>query len=195
MTRDALVEAAAEVFATKGFNGASMEEIAAEAGFTRGAIYSNFGSKDELLIAVLDRFIDRELEQYGGVFDAGDPVAGAVDAGVVFRRSFSVDLIPLDLELRLNALRNPEVRRPLAEAIRRSGEKTARFIEEQATAHGMRLRIPARDLADIGRAATEGLLQFAAVDEEDAARYEALAESVFVMLAEAAVEQAPKKPR
>src|ERR1700752_4485412 len=56
LTRTALVEAAAEVFARRGFEGASLEEIAEVAGFTRGAIYSNFGSKDELMLAVVERY-------------------------------------------------------------------------------------------------------------------------------------------
>ena len=88
LTRDALVDAAAEVFAQKGVSGASMEEIAAEAGFSRGAIYSNFGSKEELLLVVMDRFMDRQLVNFseGVVVDADDLVGGAVSAGAVFKR-------------------------------------------------------------------------------------------------------------
>ena len=57
----------ADVFAQKGFYGASLEEIAEAAGFTRGAIYSNFGSKDELLLAVIDHFIDVQIEALSGL--------------------------------------------------------------------------------------------------------------------------------
>lgn len=190
LTRDALVEAAGDVFARKGVGGASMEEIAAEAGFSRGAIYSNFGSKEELLLAVIDRFVDRQLGDFaeGVVVDSEDLVGVAVSAGGVFKRTLSLELMPLELELRLNALRNPEVRQRLVEADRRTGEKTARFIEEQVVAHGIRLRIPPRDLGDIGRAAIFGLLQFAATDEQEAERYERLVESLFVLLAGAAFE-------
>jgi AcrR family transcriptional regulator len=190
MTRDALVEAAAEVFAKKGVNGASMEEIAAEAGFTRGAIYSNFGSKEELLLAVMDRFIDRQLAEFaeGVVVDSEDPVGVARSAGGVFKRTLSLELMPLELELRLNALRNPEARRRLAEADRRTGEKMARFIEDQVVAQGIRLKIPPRDVGDIGRAAIQGLLQYAATDEQGAERYEGLVETLFVLLAGAAFE-------
>src|SRR3954451_20327664 len=110
MTRQALIDAAADLFAKKGFNGASMEQIAAEAGFTRGAIYSNFGSKDELLIAVMDRFNERIVEEYREVVVDDDPTATAEAAAKVFRRELSMELMPLELELRANALRNPEVR-------------------------------------------------------------------------------------
>src|SRR6266478_4684690 len=53
-TREKLFEAAARVFEEQGIGGASIEAIAAAAGFTRGAFYSNFNSKDELIIAMLE---------------------------------------------------------------------------------------------------------------------------------------------
>src|ERR687891_576628 len=69
MTRDALVEAAADVFARRGFHAASLNEIAESAGFTRGAIYSNFGGKEDLLIAVLDLFTRRQLQEFAEAMD------------------------------------------------------------------------------------------------------------------------------
>jgi len=54
-TRQALIDAAARVFAARGFAGASVEEIAAEAGFTRGAFYSNFRTKEELFAELLQQ--------------------------------------------------------------------------------------------------------------------------------------------
>ena len=52
-TRAALLDAAARVFVDRGFAGASVEAIAAEAGYTRGAFYSNFATKEELFVALL----------------------------------------------------------------------------------------------------------------------------------------------
>ncbi len=52
-TRRRLLEAAAEVFIRRGFQGASVEEICDEAGFTRGAFYSNFRSKEEMFVELL----------------------------------------------------------------------------------------------------------------------------------------------
>jgi AcrR family transcriptional regulator len=60
-TRERLLEAAARVFIRRGFSGSSVEEIAAEAGFTRGAFYSNFSSKEELFIELLH---ERVFEGY-----------------------------------------------------------------------------------------------------------------------------------
>ena len=54
LTRAALLDAAASVFAQRGFEGASLDEIAEAAGFTRGAIYKNFDGKEDLFFAVFD---------------------------------------------------------------------------------------------------------------------------------------------
>ncbi|MDA9411685.1 TetR/AcrR family transcriptional regulator [Bradyrhizobium sp. CCBAU 45384] len=62
-TREALFEAAARVFEQDGIGGASIEAIAAEAGFTRGAFYSNFGSKDELIIAMIEDHVEQSIRR------------------------------------------------------------------------------------------------------------------------------------
>src|SRR5499427_8543689 len=84
-TRDKLFEAAARVFEEQGIGGASIETIAAAAGFTRGAFYSNFKSKDELIIAMLEdhvaQSIRRNLDLLAEHTDLGDFIAAlrAVD--------------------------------------------------------------------------------------------------------------------
>jgi AcrR family transcriptional regulator len=65
-TRERLLEAAVRVFLRRGLQGSSVEEIAAEAGFTRGAFYSNFKSKEELFVELLQ---DRVYRQYAEMAD------------------------------------------------------------------------------------------------------------------------------
>jgi AcrR family transcriptional regulator len=62
-TRDRLIEAAAAVFAEKGYDGAGVQEIARRAGFTTGAIYGRFRGKAELLLAAIEAHTTNELEQ------------------------------------------------------------------------------------------------------------------------------------
>ena len=62
-TRDRLFEAAARVFEEDGIGGASIEAIAAAAGFSRGAFYSNFKSKDELIIAMLEDHVAQSIRR------------------------------------------------------------------------------------------------------------------------------------
>jgi AcrR family transcriptional regulator len=60
-SRDELLAAAAKVFARRGFRDAAVDEIAAEAGFSKGAVYWHFESKEDLLFALLDERIDRPI--------------------------------------------------------------------------------------------------------------------------------------
>jgi AcrR family transcriptional regulator len=62
-TREKLFEAAARVFEEQGIGGASIEAIAAAAGFSRGAFYSNFKSKDELIIAMLEDHVEQSIRR------------------------------------------------------------------------------------------------------------------------------------
>ncbi|WP_338691249.1 TetR/AcrR family transcriptional regulator [Bradyrhizobium sp. 26S5] len=62
-TCEKLFEAAARVFEEQGIGGASIEAIAAAAGFTRGAFYSNFKSKDELIIAMLEDHVEQSIRR------------------------------------------------------------------------------------------------------------------------------------
>ena len=59
-TRERLLDAAAVVFARKGIEAASLDEVAEAAGYTKGAIYSNFASKTDLIAALMDRRIARQ---------------------------------------------------------------------------------------------------------------------------------------
>src|ERR1700757_4157551 len=62
-TRDKLFEAATRVFEEQGIGSASIEAIAAAAGFSRGAFYSNFKSKDELIIAMLEDHVEQSIRR------------------------------------------------------------------------------------------------------------------------------------
>src|SRR5580693_5793173 len=62
-TRDRLLTAARGVFARSGFHGASVEEIASEAGFSTGALYSNFDGKEDLFLALMEREIDEHARE------------------------------------------------------------------------------------------------------------------------------------
>jgi AcrR family transcriptional regulator len=63
-TRNMLLDAAEELFARKGLLGAALDEIADAAGYTRGAIYSHFGAKEELFLAVIERQRQRFLDGF-----------------------------------------------------------------------------------------------------------------------------------
>ena len=66
-TRERLLEAGLQVFSRSGYYAASVDEIAAEAGFSKGAVYSNFESKEDLFLALIDQRFAKDAETYPGI--------------------------------------------------------------------------------------------------------------------------------
>lgn len=118
-TRELLLEAAAAVFGREGFEGASVEEVAEEAGFSKGAVYSNFGGKDDLFLALLDRRIGGGVgPRWEEVFEEGKPLAERLERADGLLSSGSEDERPwtmLELEFFLYAMREESARAKLAE--------------------------------------------------------------------------------
>src|SRR6202047_5090359 len=80
VTCDKLFEAAARVFEEQGIGGASIEAIAAAAGFSRGAFYSNFKSKDELIIAMLEDHVEQSIRRNLDLLDRHKRLSAFIDA-------------------------------------------------------------------------------------------------------------------
>ena len=79
-TREKLFEAAARIFEEQGIGGASIEAIAAAAGFTRGAFYSNFTSKDELIVAMLGDHVEQSIRRNLDLLARHENIAGFIEA-------------------------------------------------------------------------------------------------------------------
>jgi len=135
-TRERLVDAAIAVFAEKGVLGASVEEICEAASFTRGAFYSNFSSKDDLCIAVLDRQIADQMSALDKALATVD-ITGTVDIDDLIRAALGVffasrptdrDWVLTGQELRLHAARSPELASAYREANRRGSDAVASAI-------------------------------------------------------------------
>src|ERR1700746_218759 len=80
-TRQRLLDAARTVFARRGYHGASVEEIAAEAGFSTGALYSNFDGKENLFLALMDHVIDAYCAEIAAEVDGVASVADRAGDG------------------------------------------------------------------------------------------------------------------
>jgi AcrR family transcriptional regulator len=79
-TREKLFDAAARVFEEQGIGGASIEIIAAAAGFTRGAFYSNFKSKEELIIAMLEDHVEQSIRRIHDLLERHKNLPDFIDA-------------------------------------------------------------------------------------------------------------------
>src|ERR1700737_3678872 len=73
-TRERLLDAARSVFASSGFHGASVEEIASAAGFSTGALYSNFDGKEDLFLVLMVREIESHSREVRDAARSGTPV-------------------------------------------------------------------------------------------------------------------------
>ncbi|RJQ73051.1 TetR/AcrR family transcriptional regulator [Pseudonocardiaceae bacterium YIM PH 21723] len=112
-TRARLLDAAMEVFAEQGFGGARIEDICDRAGYTRGAFYSNFGSKEELFLALFDARMAVVVEQVVDRVDRAEPtVDGLVTALLDYEHDRNWYLV--STEFTLHAIRNPQVAAHLA---------------------------------------------------------------------------------
>ncbi|MBK6954947.1 MAG: TetR/AcrR family transcriptional regulator [Actinomycetales bacterium] len=133
VTRERLLDAAAQVFAEQGVAGASVEEVCERAGYTRGAFYSNFATKDELLVALLDReeglLLDRLSAALDGALSQPDPLAAV--AGRLFDlQPFGASKYALRAELTLLAVRDPDLAAPYLAARRSFRERFVPFLRE-----------------------------------------------------------------
>jgi AcrR family transcriptional regulator len=120
-TCEKLFEAAARVFEDQGIGGASIEAIAAAAGFTRGAFYSNFKSKDELIIAMLEDHVEQSIRRSLDLLDKHKNLEDFIDALKTIDRSHQDPLARsplLHMEMILFVARAEKRRPDLAKRLR-----------------------------------------------------------------------------
>lgn len=147
-TRDRLVEAAKQTFAEKGVLGSSVEEICDVAGFTRGAFYSNFASKDDLCIAVLERHHELQTQAMGKAVASVSTLTGSTSLDQLIPAAIEVFFaaqaddrhwVLAAQELRLHAARAPEMAVAYRELHQKGTLAVARVIEEAVAALGCEL--------------------------------------------------------
>jgi AcrR family transcriptional regulator len=155
--RRRVLAAATKVFLARGFGGATVEEIAATAGFSKGAVYSNFEDKDDLFLALVDEEFAWRLDQLRAALE--DPEAGAETAGRSMTRALTAhqDLHVLFSEFRVHAARSPNTRRRLARRRREIRATLARTVEDYARRGEVELAMPADQVATVLLALTNGL--------------------------------------
>lgn len=180
-TRTQLLDAARKVFLREGFLRASVEEVAADAGFTTGAVYSAFGGKAELFLAVLDQRIDeRARDMHEAARTAPSPEAGARNVARQWIDTLrqEPEWTLLLIEFWVFAARDPRLQKEVTARHRRLMEATARIWDEAAAAHPeMELLLPPLDMARVGSGMGHGFALERLVDPEGVP--EDLLESMF----------------
>jgi AcrR family transcriptional regulator len=158
--RRRLLDAAGQVFARHGFAAASVDDVARAAGLTKGAVYSNFASKDELFFALLGEHIALRLEVFAALqLDASGPALGARRIGDALMRAAveDQDWQLLFIEFWQRAMRDPEAREQFVAHRREHRAAIATAIERRAEELRYPLPMAPDDLAAVVLALSNGL--------------------------------------
>lgn len=149
-TRGALLDAAGRVFARRGFHAAAVDEVAADAGFSTGALYSNFEGKEDLFLALLQREIERHVEEVSRTIAERSTLDERARGGAEYWIEFldrEPELVLLFMEFWAYAVRHPEVRSRFAARYAEVRRSLARMIAEGARDLGIELRRSPEELA------------------------------------------------
>jgi AcrR family transcriptional regulator len=159
-TRAELVEAARTVFVRRGFHAAALDEIAEEAGYTKGAVYSNFASKDDLCLAVLDEHFQRRADVYSEIMFEHEDIEDSYRAVARFWRDANErepEMARLIAEFLVHASRQEPLRTAAREVRERGLEAITALVDALAVRHGVEFTLPTRELVRGSGALNRGL--------------------------------------
>ena len=159
-TRERLLGAARRVFARSGFHGASVEEVASEAGFSTGALYSNFTGKEDLFLALMEREINEHAREIAQAVSARDSMAERATGGarqwmIMIEREPEVLL--LFMEFWAYGVRDAQVRPKVAARFAQVRELLTKLIADGVREFDLELDIPAEQLAVAIDALADGI--------------------------------------
>lgn len=159
-TRAQLLQAAGEVFAERGYERASLDQVAAAAGLTKGAVYSSFAGKEELFYALMQERIGERLALVAEAMKREatlEDITRDAGAGLADLISSQADWHLLFIEFWARAVRDPSLREEFARHRRSARKLIARFLERQAARAGLDLPAPADQLAVAVLALSNGI--------------------------------------
>ena len=168
LTRELLLDAAIEVFAQRGYHGASLEDVAAAAGFTKGAVYSNFETKADLFMALLVRETARRNVALARAV-ASEPLEDLPDlAGHWLERQAGEhrDWDVLTVEFWLAAARDPQVAEQLRAGRADVIDELGRIVDVRLERSGSRPGLSGREIVVLLDALGTGLLMNSILEPE-----------------------------
>jgi AcrR family transcriptional regulator len=168
-TRDRLLAAARAVFARSGFHGASVEEIASQAGFSTGALYSNFDGKEDLFLVLMEREIEEHAREIEDAVGARASIAERATGGA--RQWMTMidrepELLLLFMEFWAYGVRDPDVRPKVAVRFAQMRQVLTGLIAKGVREFDLELAIPAEQLAIAIDALADGIARQKLADPE-----------------------------
>jgi AcrR family transcriptional regulator len=168
-TRSCLMEAASKVFARRGLEDASIDEVADEAGYTKGAFYSNFKSKEELFLAMLDEKFSAEIDRMDEILSgAEDPRKEARHAAADFASFVLADpeWTRLYFQFAAHAARDEDFREELATRCRAMRAKMVEIFRRWSRDFPAEPPLPLEDLATMTDFMASGFILERMIDPE-----------------------------
>jgi len=156
--RRLVLEAARRVFLARGYATASLDAIAEEAGFSKGVVYSQFASKADMFLALLEARINERAEQNERLaeqFDGRQLAAAVPELAMALWRA-EPEWMQLVMEFRLHAARVPELNRRYGELHERTIDRLASVFARLHERAGTTPRYPVRVLAQLALAISRG---------------------------------------
>jgi AcrR family transcriptional regulator len=190
-TRERLLAAARSAFAESGFHGASVEEIATRAGFSTGALYSNFDGKEDLFLVLMEREIEEHSREIAEAVAKRPSVSERATGGA--RRWMTMierepELLLLFMEFWAYGVRDAAVRPKVAERFAQARRLLTQLIEDGVRELELELALPAEQLAIAVDALADGIARQRLADP--AAVPDELMGTVLSLLFEAATRPA-----
>ena len=148
-TRESLIATAREMFLSDGYAATSLDRVALEAGFSKGAVYSNFAGKEQLCMAVLDSIHEEQIEGVLSAFSKDVDLDGRIDAFVEWAR---VGLgkprwTALEVEFAGVARQSPYVAEELVKRHREITDALTQLIEGIVAKEGLDITLTPRQAA------------------------------------------------
>jgi AcrR family transcriptional regulator len=159
-TQRKLLDAAKRIFAQQGFEAARLEDIAAGAGYTRGAFYANFDSKEDIFFAIFEEWVRERIESLTSAIRRH---TNPVEKLAAVRRHYAElatdrRLVLISMEFKLFALRHPEAHARLRSRHRRIRASLAELFSEIMDALGKNIPIAYPAATACLSAVSQGLL-------------------------------------
>lgn len=168
-TRARLLESATAVFADKGMARGSIDDVAEHAGFTKGAFYANFASKEELFLALLDEHFADVLERVDRAISGDDDLLDQAREGAAsFMRFIAADpdWERLFFDFSAHAMRNEGFRAELVDRRRALRAGIATLLQRRVDQLGIEPPVPVPDIAMMVFAMADGIALQRLLDPE-----------------------------
>lgn len=149
-TRKLLLESAVEIFAKFGFHGASVDKIAEHAGFSKGAVYGHFHSKEELFLALLEKRMNMHAENINKLIEQQYSLSHTIEKINAYFNSVKEEnrtMSMLNMEFLLYAMRKESVREKWKEMISKSVSRISESIDSLMNKENHKLNLSSADIA------------------------------------------------